>query len=86
MLGAFIDDDLVGFAVFFDLPDTITGLRVGQVDDIYVLPEFRGRGVGRTLIDALKDEGQSRGWGRLRWIVPKPVDAAATGVPHDTGL
>jgi GNAT superfamily N-acetyltransferase len=86
VVGAYLGEDLVGFAVFFDLPDTISGLRIGQVDDIYVLPAHRGRGIGRTLLDVLKAEGQSRGWARLRWIVPKPVDAAATGLPHETGL
>jgi GNAT superfamily N-acetyltransferase len=86
VLGAFVGEDLVGFAMFFDLPDTISGLRTGQVDDIYVSPEHRGRGIGRKLLETLKVEGQSRGWGRLRWIVPKPVDAAATGQPYEKDL
>jgi GNAT superfamily N-acetyltransferase len=86
VVGAFVGDDLVGFATFFDLPDTISGLRIGQIDDIYVLPEHRGRGAGRTLVDTLAAEGRSRGWSRLRWIIPKPVDAAATGSAHDTDL
>jgi GNAT superfamily N-acetyltransferase len=86
VVGAFKGDELVGFAMFFDLPDTISGLRIGQVDDIYVVPEHRGGGIGRQLLETLKSEGQSRGWSRLRWIIPKPVDAAATGTPHDTEL
>ncbi|WP_181701598.1 GNAT family N-acetyltransferase [Chthonobacter albigriseus] len=87
VLGAYSETGaLIGFAVFFDLPDTITGLRVGQLDDIYVLPEFRNRGIGRRFVETLKIEGQSRGWARLRWIVPKPVDAAATGLPPEPGL
>jgi GNAT superfamily N-acetyltransferase len=85
-LGAFIDDELVGFAVFFDLPDTMSGHRVGHLEDIYVLPNFRNRGIGRKFVETLKIEGQSRGWDRLRWVVPRPVDAAATGLPADTAL
>jgi GNAT superfamily N-acetyltransferase len=86
VVGAFVDDELVGFATFFDLPDTISGLRIGQIDDIYVLPGQRGRGIGRKLLEALTAEGQSRGWSRLRWIIPKPVDVASTGVPYETEI
>ncbi len=86
VVGAFEGDELVGFAVFFDLPDTISGFRIGQLDDIYVLPGHRNKGIGHTFVETLKTEGQSRGWGRLRWIVPKPVDAAATGLPPEPGL
>ena len=86
VLGAFIDDVLVGFAVFFDLPDTMSGHRVGHLEDIYVLPDYRNRGIGRKFVDTLKIEGQSRGWDRLRWVIPPPVDAAATGLPSDSAL
>jgi GNAT superfamily N-acetyltransferase len=86
VLGAFIDDDLVGFAVFFDLPDTMSGHRVGHLEDIYVLPDFRNRGIGRKFVETLRIEGQSRGWDRLRWVIPPPVDAAATGLPADNAL
>lgn len=86
VVGAFVDEALVGFSVFFDLPDTISGLRIGQVDDIYVLPEHRSRGIGRQLLDTLKVEGQSRGWTRLRWLVPRPVDPTAAGLQPEQGL
>lgn len=86
LVGAFVSDELVGFAVFFDLPDTISGYRIGQLEDIYVLPEHRKRGIGRQFVETMKVEGQSRGWRVLRWIIPKPVDAAATGLPAESGL
>lgn len=70
VLGAFIGDDLVGFGVYFDLPELITGLRIGQLDDIYVHPDHRNQGTGRKIIDTLVSEGQKRGWLHLRWIVP----------------
>ena len=76
----------MGFAVFFDLPDTMSGHRVGHLEDIYVLPDYRNRGIGRKFVDTLKIEGQSRGWDRLRWVIPPPVDAAATGLPSDSAL
>ena len=70
VIGAFVDGQLVGFAVFFDLPELITGLRAGQMDHIYVRPEFRQKGIARKMIQTLVTEGQSRGWLQLRWIVP----------------
>lgn len=70
VLGAFIDDKLIGFGVYFDLPELITGLRIGQLDDIYVHPDHRNQGVGRKIIETLVAEGQRRGWLHLRWIVP----------------
>ncbi len=86
VVGAFEGEELVGFAVFFDLPETITGYRAGQLEDIYVLPAHRKKGIGRTFVETLRTEGQSRGWSRLRWIIPKPVDSAATGIPEEQAL
>ncbi|ADZ68575.1 GNAT family N-acetyltransferase [Polymorphum gilvum] len=76
VIGAFADGRLVGFAVFFDLPELITGLRVGQIDDIYVRPEAREQGIARRMIETLVTEGQSRGWLQLRWLVPEKNEAA----------
>lgn len=70
VLGAFVANDLVGFGVYFDLPELITGLRIGQLDDIYVHPDHRNQGTGRKIIETLVSEGQRRGWLLLRWIVP----------------
>ncbi|MBD1546480.1 GNAT family N-acetyltransferase [Roseibium aggregatum] len=70
VIGAFQKDQLVGFAVFFDLPELITGLRIGQLEDIYVHPDSRRQGIGRKMVETLVAEGQSRGWLHLRWLVP----------------
>lgn len=86
LIGAFVGGELVGFALFFDLPEAMTGYRAGQLEDIYVLPAHRKKGIGRRFVEALRTEGQSRGWSRLRWIIPRPVDSAATGLPEEPGL
>jgi GNAT superfamily N-acetyltransferase len=76
IIGARIDGRLVGFAVFFDLPDTMSGKRVGQLDDLFVDHDARGLGAGRALIDGLTAEARKRGWNQLRWVVPeKPAGA-----------
>ncbi|MBD8877521.1 GNAT family N-acetyltransferase [Roseibium polysiphoniae] len=69
VIGAYEGDQLIGFSVFFDLPELITGLRIGQLDDIYVLPNFRNQGIGRKMIESLEAEGKKRGWLHLRWLV-----------------
>eukprot|EP00873_Tetraselmis_striata_P011281 jgi/Tetstr1/431545/TSEL_002197.t1 len=70
VIGAEVDGKLVGFAIFFDLPEIITGLRSGQLDEIYVHPDARNKGVARRMIETLVSEGAKRSWTELRWIVP----------------
>lgn len=70
IVGARSGDRLVGFAVYLDLPDTMTGLRAGQLDDIFVLQDARERGVGQALVAGIVAEGKKRGWEHLRWMVP----------------
>ena len=76
LVGGWRDGRMVGFAVFLDLPDTMTGARAGQLDDLFVIQDSREQGVGRVLVDAVVAEGRSRGWSHLRWMVPdKPPTA-----------
>ncbi|KZL20144.1 Acetyltransferase (GNAT) family protein [Pseudovibrio axinellae] len=70
LIGAFEAETLVGFAAFFDIPDLVSGLRIGQLDDIYVVPEQRHKGIGRTLVEELSKIGQDRDWVHVRWLVP----------------
>jgi GNAT superfamily N-acetyltransferase len=69
LIGARLGERLVGFAVWFDLPDTVNGMRIGQLDELFVLQDARGHGVGHALIDALIAEGRRRGWHHIRWLV-----------------
>ncbi|AEV34752.1 acetyltransferase, GNAT family [Pseudovibrio sp. FO-BEG1] len=70
IIGAFEEDTLVGFAAFFDIPDLISGLRIGQLDDIYVMPDHRHKGIGRTLVEQISKIGKERDWLHVRWLVP----------------
>ncbi|MEW5424242.1 N-acetyltransferase family protein [Amorphus sp. 3PC139-8] len=79
LLGAHSDNALVGFAIYFDLPETITGHRAGQLDDLYVAPGARDHGVARRMIEALVEIGRAREWAHLRWLVPE-TNAAAIGL------
>ncbi len=61
----------VGFAVLFDLPELVFARSCGQLDDLFVAPEARGKGIARALIAQAVALGRGRGWSHLRWIVPE---------------
>jgi GNAT superfamily N-acetyltransferase len=74
--GAFVGEDLAGFAVVYDLPEAVSGLRCGQLDDLYVSPDARGASLAERLIDAICEEGRAKGWVHLRWLAPEGAAAA----------
>jgi GNAT superfamily N-acetyltransferase len=69
LIGARLGDRLVGFALWLDLPDPVSGKRIGQLDELFVLQDARGHDVERALIDALVAEGRRRGWHQIRWLM-----------------
>jgi len=76
LLGAIQAGTLLGFALFFDLPEAISGRRAGQIDDLYVSPDARGQRLAQRLIEAIAAIGRERGWVHLRWLVPQDNLAA----------
>ncbi len=75
LLGARLDGELVGFLVFYDLPDPVSGMRVGQVDHLYVHHAHRRKGIAEAMLDLLAEEGDSRGWRQLDLSAPRmPVE------------
>jgi GNAT superfamily N-acetyltransferase len=46
------------------------GGRYGVIDELYVAPECRARGVGRALLDAALSFGRARGWRRIDVTAP----------------
>ncbi len=76
LVGAWNGGALVGFALFFDLPEAISGERAGQLDDLYVSPGARGHGLAKALISHLTEIGRERKWVHLRWLVPEDNVAA----------
>ena len=57
----------VGFALFFHNFSTFLGRAGIYLEDLYVMPEFRGKGYGRGLIKTLAGIAKQRGCGRLEW-------------------
>lgn len=57
----------VGFALFFHNFSTFLGRAGIYLEDLFVLPEYRGRGYGKGLITTLAHIAVERGCGRLEW-------------------
>ena len=57
----------VGFALFFNNFSTFLGRAGLYLEDLFVLPKYRGRGHGKKLIKALANIAVERGLGRLEW-------------------
>jgi GNAT superfamily N-acetyltransferase len=66
---AFLDGAPVGFALFFNNYSTFLARPGLYLEDLYVRPGARGRGVGATLLRHLARTARQRGCGRLEWSV-----------------
>jgi GNAT superfamily N-acetyltransferase len=64
-----VDDRAVGYAVFFETYSTFLGLPTLYLEDLFVLPDFRGVGVGAALFRECAAEAVRRGCGRMEWQV-----------------
>ena len=61
------DGKETGFALFFHNFSTFLGRAGIYLEDLFVLPEYRGKGYGKGLIQALAHIAAERGCGRLEW-------------------
>ena len=61
------DGKEVGFALFFHNFSTFLGKAGIYLEDLYVCPAYRGRGIGTALIRKLRSIAVECGCGRLEW-------------------
>ncbi|MBO0661458.1 GNAT family N-acetyltransferase [Jiella sp. MQZ9-1] len=71
VLGARLDGVLVGFILFYDIPDVWTGMRSGLADHIFVDDRHRRKGIAKAMIDVLAEEADGRGWSKLVLHAPR---------------
>ena len=64
-----VNDEPVGYALFFPSFSTFLGKPGLYLEDLYVRPTARGLGVGRKLLEHLARIAVERGWGRFEWSV-----------------
>lgn len=69
VLLAYYNDKPVGFAVFFHNFSTFLGQRGLYLEDLFVIPEMRGKGFGRALLVRLAKIARDRNCGRFEWAV-----------------
>ena len=60
---------IVAYAIYFPSFSSFVGKAGLWLEDLYVKPEFRGQGVGRSLILAVAKIAEERGCQRLEWSV-----------------
>jgi GNAT superfamily N-acetyltransferase len=66
---AYADAEPAGFAVYFQTFSTFLGLPGVYLEDVYVSPAWRGRGLGRRLLAHVAGVAVDRGYGRMEWSV-----------------
>ncbi|KYC43172.1 GNAT family acetyltransferase [Scytonema hofmannii PCC 7110] len=59
----------VGFALFFYNYSTFLTKPGIYLEDLFVLPEYRGQGIGKSLLTKVAQIAVERGCGRLEWSV-----------------
>jgi GNAT superfamily N-acetyltransferase len=64
-----VEGDVAGYAFVFETYSTFLALPTLYLEDLFVLPEYRGRRIGYALMLHLAHEAVWRGCGRLEWAV-----------------
>lgn len=66
---AYRNQEAVGFASYFHTFSTFLAKPGIWLDDLFVLPAYRNQGIGRQLMAYLARLADSKGYGRIDWIV-----------------
>jgi GNAT superfamily N-acetyltransferase len=66
---AAVDDQVVGFALFFYNYSTFLTQPGIYLEDLFVMPEHRHHGIGKALIQAVAKQALAEGCGRVEWSV-----------------
>jgi GNAT superfamily N-acetyltransferase len=64
-----VDQQAVGFALFFSNYSTFLTKPGIYLEDLFVRPAYRGQGIGKSLLSALAKLAVERNCGRLEWNV-----------------
>ena len=62
------NEELVGLAQYRAMPSPLRGHDIGFIDDLVVLPSYRGKKISKKLFNKIKLTGVKSGWKTIRWI------------------
>lgn len=65
---AFEQQEALGFATLYYTYSSVTAERMGTLNDLYVIPQARGRGVGRALMDHCAAFLRAQGVSKMTWL------------------
>ncbi|WP_337865449.1 GNAT family N-acetyltransferase [Ignavibacterium sp.] len=60
---------IAGQTIFFHNFSTFVGRPGLYIEDLYVKPEFRGKGIGKALLNEVINLAKNRNCGRVEWVV-----------------
>jgi len=80
----YVDDEAIGFAVFFSSFSTFACRPGVYLEDLFIQPKWRGRGLGRQLLAHVARIGVERGCDRMNWAV-LPWNQTAIDFYHRLG-
>ena len=64
-----VDNMSVGYAFFFETYSSFLARPTLYLEDIFILPEYRSKGLGKRLFNACLAEAKRRKCGRMEWVV-----------------
>jgi GNAT superfamily N-acetyltransferase len=63
------DDHLCGYVITFQSYSSFLAKPTLYLEDIYIQPNFRGKGIGKSIMNMLADYALEQGCGRMEWVV-----------------
>lgn len=63
-----VEGQAVGYALFFETYSTFLCRPTLYLEDLFVLPDYRGRGIGKALMNQCIQLARERGCGRMEWV------------------
>jgi putative acetyltransferase len=80
LLLAYYGTELAGCVALHELESGLDGMRVCEMKRLYVRPQFRGKAVGRALIEAVIAEARQIGYACMRLDSVEPVMKTAVAM------
>ena len=71
-----VDGQVYGFANCVVHENTWESQPVCYLEDLFVIPSARGHGIGKALIEWLRNAMRAEGWARLYWVTRQDNDLA----------